>query len=286
MKDILRRIYYSIIKYLPAKVVINFENMRAYGRHLSNDKEKVQHFGEKIQYLKLHGNLEKYNDLVDKYLVRNYIKDKIGEEYLIPIIGAYDSPEEINYDRLPNKFVLKGNHGAGYNIIVKDKKELDKEKTNKKLKRWINEDYSNIKKEYQYKNVKRKIVCEEFISDKSGDLLDYKFFCFNGTPLFVKVDVDRYDEHKINLYDMEWNKVDIRVDKYKDYNGIVEKPCNFDKMVGIATKLSEDFQFVRVDLYNVDGKVYFGELTFTPGSGKNPFYPLEKDLEIASMIEI
>lgn len=286
MKDILRRIYYLIIKCLPAKLVINFENMRAYRRPLSNDKEKVQHFGEKIQYLKLHGNLEEYNDLVDKYLVRNYIKDKIGEEYLIPIIGAYDSPEEINYDRLPNKFVLKGNHGAGYNIIVKDKKQLDKEKTNKKLKKWINEDYSNIKKEYQYKNVKRKIVCEEFISDKSGDLLDYKFFCFNGTPLFVKVDVDRYDEHKINLYDMEWNKVDIRVDKYKDYNGIVEKPCNFDKMVEIATKLSEDFQFVRVDLYNVDGKIYFGELTFTPGSGKNPFYPLEKDLEIASMIEI
>ena len=286
MKDALRKIYYAIIKILPDRMVINFENIRAYGRKLNDDKEKVLYCGEKIQYLKLYGNMERYNDLVDKYMVRNYIQEKIGEEYLIPLLGVYDSPEDINYDILPNKFVLKGNHGSAYNIIVEDKKTINKNKINKKLKKWINEDYSKIKKEYQYKNVIRKIICEKFMSDKNGELLDYKFFCFDGNPLFVKVDFDRYTEHKINFYDMNWNRIYMNEGNYKSYEGLSEKPVNFDSMINIAKKLSRDFQFVRVDLYNIDGKIYFGELTFTPTSGKNPFYPLEKDLEISERIKI
>ena len=238
MKDALRKIYYAIIKILPDRMVINFENIRAYGRKLNDDKEKVLYCGEKIQYLKLYGNMERYNDLVDKYMVRNYIQEKIGEEYLIPLLGVYDSPD------------------------------------------------SKIKKEYQYKNVIRKIICEKFMSDKNGELLDYKFFCFDGNPLFVKVDFDRYTEHKINFYDMNWNRIYMNEGNYKSYEGISEKPVNFDSMINIAKKLSRDFQFVRVDLYNIDGKIYFGELTFTPTSGKNPFYPLEKDLEISERIKI
>ena len=172
------------------------------------------------------------------------------------------------------------------NIIVKDKEKLNIKKTNKKLNKWLKNDYSKIKKEYQYKYVNRKIICEEYISDKNDELIDYKFFCFDGEPLFCKADIDRFTEHKVNFYDMEWNRINMREAKFKNYDGSMEKPKNFEMLKEIAKKLSSDFQFVRVDLYDVDGNIFFGELTFTPASGKNPFYPLEKDKEIAKRIEI
>lgn len=286
MKKILRRIYYNILKVFPDKWVINFENFRAYKRFLPKDKEKIVYFGEKIQYLKLYGNLEKYGDCVDKYKVREYIKNKIGNEYLIPLLGVYNKAEDIKYDELPNKFVLKINNGSAMNIIVKDKTKLDISKTNKKLNKWLKNDYSKIKKEYQYKNVKRKIICEKYISDKKDRLVDYKFFCFDGEPLFCKADIDRFTDHRANFYDMNWNQIKMTEGNFKEYNGVINKPDNFEKMIELSKKLSEDFQFIRVDLYDVDGKIYFGELTFTPASGKNPFYPLEKDKEIARRIKI
>ena len=286
MKEGLRRVYYHIIKYLPDKFVINIENRRAYGRKLPNQKNEIKYFGEKIQWLKLYGGLEKYNDYVDKYLVRNYIGKTIGEKYLIPLLGEYDKPEDIEYDKLPNNFVLKINNGSAMNIIIRDKKKINIKKINNKLKKWLKNDYSKIKKEYQYRNVKRKIICEKYIVDSNNELIDYKFFCFDGKPLFVKADLDRFTEHKVNFYDMQWNFIDMKESSYKNCKREVKKPLNFENMVKIAEKLSKNFQFVRVDLYNVDGKIYFGELTFTPASGKNPFYPLKKDIEIASMIEI
>ena len=138
MKKILRRIYYSIIKFLPAKFVINIENILSYKRLFN--KDTPQYFGEKIQWLKLYGNLEQYTDLVDKYKVREYIAKEIGEEYLIPLINIYNTPEEIDYNKLPNSFVLKVNHGSGYNIIVKDKSKIDISKINNQLNKWLKED--------------------------------------------------------------------------------------------------------------------------------------------------
>ena len=288
MKNILREIYYKLISLLPDKFVINIENLFSYKRFLN--KKKPEYFGEKIQWLKLYGNLEKYNDFVDKYLVREYIKNEIGEEYLIPLIGVYDNAEDIDYDSLPNRFVLKINNGSGLNIIVNDKSKLDIKKTNKKLNKWLKIDYSKIKKEYQYKDVKRKIICEEYVSDKNGNLLDYKYFCFNGKPEFIKVDFDRFSNHKANFYDTEWNLLELKEkcfgETYENFNGEFEPPQNWKKMLALASKLCQKFQFIRVDLYNVDGKIYFGELTFTPASGRHPFLPLNKDLEIAKGIEI
>ena len=284
MKEVLRKIYYSIISVLPAKLVINIENFRTYRRFLS--KDNPQYFGEKIQWLKLYGNLEQYSDYVDKYKVRAYIEKKIGAEYLIPLIGAYDDINEIEYEKLPQSFVFKNNNGSAMNLIVKDKNKLDILKTNKKLKKWLKSKYYKRKKEKQYLNVKNKILCEKYISDRSGNLLDYKFFCFDGNPVFVKVDFDRYSNHTSNFYNMNWEKIEMNEQGYKSYKGKVEKPENFDKMVEIAKILSSDFQFIRVDLYNVDGQIYFGELTFTPASGKNSFQPIEKDLEYARRIKI
>lgn len=285
------KIYYKIRKYykkflkiiskiLPDKMVINIDNLLTYGRFLN--KNDIKYFGEKIQYLKLYGNLEQYTNYADKYKVREYVAKKIGEEYLIPLIGVYNKPEEIDYCILPNEFVLKTNHGCGYNIIVKDKEKLNINKTNKELKKWLKEDFSKIKKEYQYKNIERKIICEEFISDKNNQLLDYKFFCFDGEPKIVSVKTKEWEI----FYDNKWNKLELSIlPKGKQVIEKVDKPENFEKMVEIATKLSNDFQFVRVDLYNVDGRIYFGELTFTHASGNHSFRPLEKDIEIAKMIK-
>lgn len=283
MKEKLRSIYHFILKHLPTKLVLNIENLFVYKRFLPR---KPAYFGEKVQWLKLHGNLEKYNDYVDKYVVRKYIESTIGKEYLLPLISVFESPEDIDYNKLPNSFVLKVNHGSGYNIIVKDKEKTDFNNINKKLKKWLKEDYSAIKKEFQYKNVERKIICEEFVNDKSGQLLDYKFFCFDGEPKFVEVDFDRFNGHKMNFYDLEWNLLDLKKGNCDNYHEIYKKPENFDQMIVLARVLSKKFQFVRVDLYNVDGKIYFGELTFTPASGRHPFKPLEKDLEIAKNIVI
>lgn len=284
MKEIVRKIYYFILKILPDKLVINMENLRTYHRLIR--KDKITYFGEKMQWLKLYGNLEKYSDYVDKYKVREYIKDIIGEKYLIPLISVYNNVDEIDYNKLPNEFVMKLNHGSGYNVIIKNLKEENINKINKKLNKWLKEDYYKIKKEYQYKNVKKKIICEKLIEDSNGDLLDYKFFCFDGKPEFVKVDFERFKEHKVNFYDNNWNLLNMKEKGYENYKKECKKPKNFDEMLKIAEILSKKFQFVRVDLYNVDGKIYFGELTFTPASGKHPFTPLEMDKKIAERIKI
>lgn len=288
MKEFLRQLYYKIISLLPDKLVINIENLMAYKKLVS--KENPKYFGEKIQWLKMYGNLEKYNDYVDKYKVREYIKQKVGEEYLIPILGVYDTPDEIDYSKLPNQFVLKLNTGSGFNIIVKNKEELDIEKTNKQLEKWLKIDYSKIKKEYQYKNVKKRIICEKYVVDKNNQLLDYKYFCFDGKPEFIKVDFDRFKNHTANFYDLNWNLLDIKekcfMETYENYAKDFIVPKNHEKMLDIVNSLCKDFQFIRVDIYNVDGKIYFGELTFTPASGRHPFVPLEKDLEIARRIKV
>ena len=284
IKNKYRQIYRNILKILPTKVVLNIENLRGYHKLINFKNPK--HFGEKIQALKVYGNLEQYTNLVDKYKVRDYIEKKIGKEYLIPLLGVYNNAEEIDYSKLPNQFVLKINNGSGYNIIVKDKKTLNIKDTNKTLNKWLKEDYSKIKKEVQYKNVERKIICEQFINDKKGQLLDYKFYCFNNNIEFIEVDFDRFENHTMNFYDTNWNLLDITKGDYQTYKGECNKPMYFDKMVELVNVLCKEFQFARIDFYNVDGKIYFGELTFTPASGLTPFNPIEKDIELAKKIEI
>ncbi|MBR2840592.1 MAG: glycosyl transferase [Bacilli bacterium] len=284
LKKMLRNIYRNVLKLLPAKIVMNIQNVRGYHKLINFNNPR--YFGEKIQWLKMYGNLEKYESYVDKYKVREYIKDKIGEEYLIPLIGVYDSQDLIQYDELPNQFVLKLNNGSGYNLIVKDKNKINYKKTNKVLKKWLKDNYYKINKEPQYRNIKNKIMCEKYITNCKGLLNDYKFFCFDGEVKYIEVDFDRFEEHKMNFYDVNWNLQTFKKGKYGIYKGENNKPKNFNEMIDICRILSKNFQFVRVDLYNVDGKIYFGELTFTPASGLTPFYPLTKDLEIAELIKL
>lgn len=248
-------------------------------------------FNEKLMWLKL--NLYKENDLitqcVDKYSVRDYIKKCGCEELLNNLIAVYNSPEEIDFSKLPNQFVLKCNHGAGYNIICKNKTTLNIEATKKKLKKWLNEDYWAMYSELQYKNINRKIVCEKYLESNNYDSLeDYKVYCFNGKPEFVMVCVGR-NTGKTKYYFMDNNWKIMKINKLgletpDDF--YIPKPKSIDKMFEYAEKLSQPFKFVRVDFYECDGKVIFGELTFTPSACVDTNYTKDAQLSLGSMIRI
>lgn len=284
MYEQLKKIYRTIIKRLPTKVVLNIENLRGYKRLLK--KNRIEYFGEKIQWIKMYGNLEQYRDLVDKYKVREYVKQKVGEKYLTEIVSVYNSTDEIDCDSLPEKFVLKLNTGSGYNIICKDKSKFDKKHAIKRLNKWLKEDYTKIKKEPQYKNIEKKIICEKYMENKEGNLYDYKLFCFNGKVEFIEVDFDRFKNHSMNFYDLNWNLLDLKKGKYPNYLGKFEKPQNLEEMIKVAEDLSKDLQFARIDLYDVDNKIYFGEITLTPAGGLTPFKPLTQDKKYADMIDL
>jgi len=284
LKEILKQFYRNILKVLPTKMVLYIETFRGYHKILNLKKPK--YFGEKIQWIKLYGNLEKYTNLVDKFEVRNHIESKIGKKYLTKIIAVYDKPEEINFDLLPEKFVLKLNTGSGYNIICSNKNEIDVQQVVKTLNKWLKEDYYKIKKENQYKNIKKKIMCEEFLEDKNGELLDYKFYCFNGKVELIEVDFDRFENHTMNFYDRNWNLLNLHKGNYKNYLGPVEKPKKIEEMISIAEKLSEELSLARIDLYYVDDKIYFGEITLTPAGGLTSWTPIQKDIELAAKIDL
>lgn len=228
-------------------------------------------FNEKIQWLKFN---ELSNDIytlcADKYKVREYVFSKGCGGILNELYGVYDSPESINYDALPEKFALKCNHGAGYNIICDSKASLDIEKTNRQLSKWLREDFSSLFVEPQYKRIQRKILCEKYIENERGGFPDdYKFYCFNGKPYAVMVCKEREKgKPKFYYFDMDWNPLPFEdTVELISKNDYPEMPDGFMKMKEYAVKLASDFKFVRIDFYLLNGDVIFGELTFTPSAG-------------------
>ncbi len=245
------------------------------------DLENPQTFNEKMQWLKLNNIHPEYSKLVDKYEVREYIKNKLGEEYLIPLIGVWESPEEIDFSKLPMQFVLKCTHNSGGVIVCKDKTKFDEKAAIKKLKRLLKKEYYMLGREYPYKNVKPRIVCEKYMDDGSGGLpADYKIICFNGTPQNIMVCNNRRSGHAdYYFFDRDWkflpyNKVDIN--RSKDFT--LPKPKCIDEMWNIAEKLAEPYIISRIDLYEINGKVYFGEITFFPSSGMDTDITKEIDI--------
>ncbi len=240
----------------------------------SLDFENPQTFNQKIQWLKLYDSTEEKGKLADKYEVREWVKEKIGDEYLIPCFGVWNSFEEIDFTKLPDSFVLKTNHGSSTNVIVKDKNNLNKTELRLRFKRWMSTNYAlKMGFELHYGLMEPKILCEKYMGD---DLTDYKLFCFGGKPDFFWVDVGRYSEHKRNTYDLEWNELPFVIDNFE--RCVVEKPKTLKQMIEIATILSEGYSFVRVDFYEIDGKLYFGEMTFTSSSGRDSFNPPKYNL--------
>ncbi len=244
-------------------------------------------FNEKLQWLKLYDRNPEYAKMVDKYEVRNYIAEKIGEEYLIPLLGVWNSFDEIDFDKLPNQFVLKCTHDSGGIVICKDKSQFNITAARKKINRRLKRDYFWQNREWPYKNVKPRIIAEKYMIDESEtELKDYKFMCFGGEPKCCFVCTERTigQSSKIIIYDKEWKK--MPVGRGFIYDDEIAKPKSYEKMLEIAKLLSRDMTFVRIDLYDINGKIYFGEITFFPASGFSPFYPEEWDLKFGEWIKL
>ena len=269
-------------------------------------------FNEKLQWLKLHYRNPLMVMCADKWAVREFVKDRIGEEYLAECIGVYDDVEKIPFETLPRQFVLKATHGSGWNIICPDKAKIDWNLAKKKMRKWLNSDFSQVGREWQYHEIKPQIICEKFIVDPEAPMLrDYKLFTFKGETKYIwvdftepvnnKVDVEvsqsvGYSKPKVvngliryrNIYDSNWNYMPNRGSLHPCKDTIsVRKPECLDEMLEVAKKLASDFPQCRVDLYVIGGKrIVFGELTFTSGNGCNAFYPQSFNDELGSYINL
>lgn len=260
---------------------IMFYSRLGYRLNLKNPRS----FNEKIQWIKLFDRNPKYSEYADKYRVRSFIEKELGKEYLIPLIGVYKNAEEIDFSMLPERFVLKCNHGYGCNIICNDKSKLNIEEAKSKLNGWLKKDYSKFKKEYHYKEIKPLIICEEFMIDnKYQDLFDYKFFCVGGTVQMIQVDFGRFEKHTRNLYDRNWNLLNLEISFPKNSEITLKKPVLLDKMIEFAERLAKGFAQVRVDFYVINERLYFGEMTFTSGAGFSRYKPLSFDYELGSKV--
>lgn len=252
-----------------------------------------QTFTEKLQWLKLYNRKPEYTEMVDKYAVKEYVAKKIGEEYIIPTLGVWDKPEDIDWDSLPNQFVLKTTHGGGGGgvVICKDKTTFDRTSAIAKLKESMASDIYSYLREWPYKNVPKRIIAEKFMAPEkntaSAELLDYKFFCFNGKVRFFKVDFGRFVEHHANYYSPEGELLEFGEQGLEpDPSYPIELPNNHKDMIALAERLSKNEPFLRVDFYNVEGKIYFGELTFYPASGMIPWTTEEADMKIGKYLKL
>lgn len=252
--------------------------------------ENPQSFNEKLQWLKLYDRQQEYVSYVDKYALRKYIINKIGEQYLIPLIGVYENIDEIDFDKLPEQFVLKCTHDSGGVVICKDKVNLDIRAARKKLNKKLKNNYFYHGREWPYKAIKQpRIICEQYLVDESGiELKDYKLMCFNGKPKCFFVCLNRNSPTGLNvdIYDIDWNPMPVERPHHPRSSTVILKPKTFDKMIEFAEKLSKDIPFIRVDFYEVNGQLYIGELTFYPGSGYEEFTPESYDYLLGSWLEI
>ena len=250
------------------------------------DWNNLQSYTEKMQWYKICDSNERKSLMTDKYRVRAIVGDIIGEQYLIPLLGCYKRASRIDFSMLPNKFVLKVNSGSGDTIIVRDKEALtrkDMRRIRAQLDYYLHCDFSWNAYELHYSDIQPVIIAEELIECDQEDLPDYKFLCFNGKPYYCWVDTGRYHDHKRNVYDLEWNLQEWNQSSFGNTEMELEKPQCFNEMVGIAEKLSKGFSHVRVDLYNVKGRIYFGEMTFSNGRGFDPIIPEDANAMLGAM---
>lgn len=243
-------------------------------------------FNEKLQWLKLHNHNPLYTKLVDKYEVKKWVAGIIGEEYVIPTLGVWDKTEDIDWDGLPNQFVLKCTHDSGGLVICKDKTQLDKNAATEKLKKSLAFDYYLAGREWPYKNVPRRIIAEKYIEDSQGELNAYKVFSFNGEPKMTQVDYNRFKGHLRNLYNTDWERINATICYPADPNREIERPKVLDELKKLSEKLSLGVPHLRTDFYIVDNKIYFGELTFFHGSGMEEIKPLEFDRQLGDWKEL
>ena len=253
------------------------ERLVSYNFYINKGKrlnlKQPETFDEKINWSMIYDATSIKTRLVDKFLVRDYVKEKVGEKYLVPLLGAWNCFDDIDFSKLPQKFALKLNNGSGMNIIVKNKDNLDLNAAKKKFDSWMQTNFAYRNFELQYRDVPQKILAEKYIEQHDGNLYDYKFHFYNGRMYVCQVIGDRDLDHHIAyqaFFDADWNRVNESEGSYPDYKETPAKPNNWEEMKQIAEKLAEDFNYVRIDLYSVNNTIYFSEYTFTPAAGHHP----------------
>lgn len=282
------------LNFLPDKTILKMIWWVKTGKKLDLANPKT--FNEKLQWLKIYNHNPKLTDLVDKYKVRSFIASVLGEEYLIPLIGSWRNSEDINFDELPQQFVLKCNHNAAIGLcICRDKDKLNVDNVRKELKRGLSSNFYYSSREWAYKNVDRRIICEQYMEDGKGKgLRDYKFFCFGGSAKFVYISegLENHDTASISFYGLDGVEMPFHRSDYKQFEHKPDLPENFNEMIETANKLAKrlfdeiSLPFVRIDLYSINGKTYFSEITCYPNSGYIPFTPDEWDKKIGEWIDL
>lgn len=246
-------------------------------------------FNDKLQWLKLNWYDPNAARCADKYRVREFVAEKIGKEYLNELYGVYESVSEIDLDKLPNSFALKATHGSGFNIICKNKRKINWSAAFAEMKKWLKTNYYWENREWVYRNIKPRILCERYLMDRSEEeLKDYRFFCFDGVPRFIAIDFSITDKSRTrrNLYDLNWSLMEEEISYPKELNKVAQKPEKLEEMIALSRELSRDFPHVRVDLYYVNGNIYFGEMTFFHQSGMGLFRLKEFEYEVGNWLEL
>lgn len=278
----------GFLRFLPDELYLKKKFIYALGYELNLEKPKT--FNEKIQWLKLNNRDPRFTSMVDKYEGKIFVSQSIGKDHIIPTIGVWDDFDDIDFSTLPNQFVLKCTHDSGGLVICRDKNSFDITMARDVITHSLKRNFYYYGREWPYKHVKPRIIAEAYMEQEDGtSLVDYKFFCFNGVPQFLYVSrgLEYHPTAKIGFYDMNGNEMPFHRSDYKPYHG-AKMPNNFDEMKVVAKKLAEkvDCPFVRIDLYSINGNIYFSEITFSPCSGMLPFEPTSADEELGKLIKL
>ncbi len=278
--------YSKLLFWVPSSIYLKMLFKRKMNKNL--DLKNPVTYSEKLQWLKLHDHNPLYNKLVDKYEVKEIVSKIIGEKYIIPTYGVYDDFDDIDFDKLPKSFVIKCTHDSGGLVICKDKSKLDIKEARDKINSSLNRNYYYRRREWPYKDVKPRIIIEKFIEDKKdGELRDYKFFSFNGkvTMMFIASNRQGSGDTYFDFYDRNFKHLDI-INGHPNAPKKPHKPKNYELMIQLAEKLSKDMPHVRVDFYEMNGQVFFGEMTFFHWSGMMPYKPEKWDKKMGDMLDL
>ena len=291
LKQAYSDMHYAAMHVVPEEWYLKRRFLKNVGYPLDLDNPKT--FNEKLQWLKLHDRNPLYTKMVDKYEAKKYVTDIIGEEYIIPTFGVWNHFDEIDFDNLPEQFVLKCTHDSGSIVVCKDKATFDKKAAKKKLERGLRYNYYYAGDfEWPYKNVKPRIIAEVYLyNDVKKGLTDYKFYCFDGQVKFLYVSEGLGGEHSLaymNFFDLDWNLTPYQRDDFMQFPYKPERPCGFDDMLKLAEKIAQNIKskFARVDMYEVNNHIYFSECTFFPGGGTTPFSPELWEEEIGGLLNL
>lgn len=277
----------KLTEFIPDEFMIKLQYRIKTRRNL--DLKEPKRYTEKLQWYKLYHRDPLMTVCADKYDVRSYVKKKGYEDILVPLYGVYEHADDIDFEKLPKKFVLKTTNGSRTNLICEDKSKLNIEKTKKTLNNWLKKRTSKAGREWPYYNIENRIICEKYLEkDKNNDLVDYKFMCFNGKVEYLIINSERFtgNELRLGIYDKHFNQLPYKRKGIKNTDSKLKKPENYERMIEISEKLSEEFPHVRVDFYNIDGKIYLGEMTFFHGSGYVEFEPDEFDYILGEKFDL